>query len=90
MTSVSAVELGRPAVQNSLWRYWRGGLRGSEFAWAVAFLVPYIGVFLAFVIYPVGYGLWMGSNPPLYTGAVLRSDLPEHGGQHPACSWLSG
>jgi len=67
MTSVSAVELGRPPVQSSLWRYWRGGLRGSEFAWAVAFIVPYAFVFLAFVIYPVGYGLWMGSSPHLYT-----------------------
>jgi multiple sugar transport system permease protein len=50
-----------------LWRYWRGGLRGSEFAWALAFLVPYIGVFLAFVVYPVFYGLRMGSDPSLYT-----------------------
>src|SRR5271165_4621389 len=68
MTTASAIELGRPAVRRqSLWRYWRGGLRGSEFTWAVAFLVPYIGVFLAFVVYPVFYGLWMGSEPKLYT-----------------------
>src|SRR5947208_990712 len=68
MTTVSAIELGRPAVRRqSLWRYWRGGLRGSEFTWALAFLVPYIGVFLAFVVYPVCYGLWMGSEPRLYT-----------------------
>src|ERR1700758_2637346 len=68
MTTVSAIELGRPAVRRqSLWRYWRGGLRGSEFTWAIAFLVPYIGVFLAFVVYPVFYGLRMGSEPSLYT-----------------------
>jgi multiple sugar transport system permease protein len=68
MTTASAIEFGRPAAQRqSLWRYWRGGLRGSEFTWAVAFLVPYIGVFFAFVVYPVGYGLWMGSKPSLYT-----------------------
>src|SRR5215470_350389 len=67
MTTVSAIELGRPAVQRqSLWRYWRGGLQGSEFTWAVAFVVPYIGVFCAFVIYPAVYGLWMGSNTSLY------------------------
>ena len=30
------------------------------------------GVFLAFVIYPVGYGLWLGSDPALY--AELFSD----------------
>src|SRR5271155_754043 len=67
MTTVSAIECGRPAVRRqSLWRYWRGGLRGSEFTWALAFLVPYIGVFVAFVVYPVFYGLRMGSEPSLY------------------------
>jgi len=68
MTSASIVEAGRPAVprRQSLWRYWRGGLRGSEFAWAAAFLVPYICVFFAFVIYPVCYGLRMGSDWHLY------------------------
>src|SRR5215510_11165580 len=66
--TVSAIELGRPTVRRqSLWRYWRGGLQGSEFTWAVAFVIPYIAVFLAFVIYPAFYGLWMGSNPALYS-----------------------
>lgn len=45
---------------------WREGLRGSEFLWAIAFLVPYAAVFLAFVLYPVAYGLWLGSNPASY------------------------
>ena len=68
MTTASAIEFAGPTVQRqSLWRYWRGGLRGSEFTWAVAFLVPYIAVFVAFVAYPVFYGLWMGSKPSLYT-----------------------
>jgi multiple sugar transport system permease protein len=47
-------------------RAWRGGLQGSEFTWAVAFLVPYVGVFLAFVAYPVVYGVWLGHDPALY------------------------
>jgi len=68
MASVSVADVGAPAVRRqTLWRYWRGSLRGSEFIWAAAFLVPYIGVFLAFVVYPVGFGLWMGSDPALYT-----------------------
>ena len=67
MTTASAIELGRPPVgRQSLWRYWRGGLQGSEFTWAIAFIVPYVAVFFAFVVYPVFYGLWMGSNPALY------------------------
>src|SRR5436305_12279340 len=67
MTTASAIELGRaPVRRQTLWRYWRGGLQGSEFTWAVAFVIPYIAVFLAFVVYPASYGLWMGSDPALY------------------------
>jgi multiple sugar transport system permease protein len=47
------------------WRPWRRML-GTAHAWAVAFLVPYAGVFTAFVVYPVAYGLWMASSPSLY------------------------
>jgi multiple sugar transport system permease protein len=50
----------------------RRGLQGSEFTWAVAFVIPYVGVFLAFVAYPVAYGLWLGSDPALY--AELMSE----------------
>ncbi len=44
-------------ITRPLRRAWRGGLHGSEFTWAVAFVVPYAAVFLAFVAYPVVYGL---------------------------------
>ena len=47
--------------------FWRGGLQGSDFAWAIAFALPYAAVFIAFVAYPVAYGLWLGSKPSLYT-----------------------
>jgi multiple sugar transport system permease protein len=53
-------------------RSWRLGLQGSEFTWAVAFLVPYAALFLAFVAYPVVYGLWLGRDPALY--AELASE----------------
>ncbi len=68
MASVSAAELGRAAVPRwqSVWRSLRGSLHGSEYAWAIAFVVPYIVIFLTFVIYPICYGLWMGSSPHLY------------------------
>src|ERR1700681_881244 len=68
MASISVADIGAPAVRRqSLWRYWRGGLRGSEFIWAIAFLVPYAGVFLAFVVYPISWGLGRGSQRSLYT-----------------------
>lgn len=40
--------------------------RGSDRAWIVAFLLPYIAIFVAFVAYPVAFGLWMGANPTLF------------------------
>jgi multiple sugar transport system permease protein len=49
-----------------LGRMWRGGLQGSEYTWAIAFTVPYIALFLAFVAYPVAYGAWLGHEPSLY------------------------
>jgi multiple sugar transport system permease protein len=51
---------------------WRLGLQGSELTWAIAFLVPYAALFLAFVAYPVVYGLWLGRDPALY--AELMSE----------------
>jgi multiple sugar transport system permease protein len=57
----------RPMAVSQLRRPpWRGRLQGSDTAWAIAFVVPYVAVFAAFVIYPVIYGLWMGSDPALY------------------------
>jgi multiple sugar transport system permease protein len=42
------------------------GLYGSEHIWAIAFALPYVFIFFAFVLYPIVYGLWMGSDPALY------------------------
>ena len=50
---------------------------GSEYAWALAFAVPYIAVFFAFVIYPICYGLWLGSEPAALQRTVRRSPLPD-------------
>jgi len=43
-----------------------GGLHGADYLWAIAFALPYAAIFLGFVVYPIGYGLWMGSDPALY------------------------
>ena len=34
--------------------------------WGFALLAPYFLVFLAFVLYPVGYGLWLARHPSSY------------------------
>jgi multiple sugar transport system permease protein len=35
-------------------------------AWGLILLAPYALVFLAFVLYPVGYGLWLARHPESY------------------------
>ena len=62
-----ALAVGRPTAAAPPRRpRWRSPLRGTELAWALAFVAPYVAVFLAFVLYPIAYGLWMGSAPALY------------------------
>ncbi len=62
-----ALAIGRPvAVSRSRRPPWRGRLHGSDTAWAIAFVIPYAAVFAAFVVYPIVFGLWMGSDPALY------------------------
>ena len=46
-------------------------LRGSDFRWAIAFVLPYAAVFFVFVVYPFGYALWMASKPSLYADLVV-------------------
>ena len=53
-------------VPQTLRRGWFKGVHGTDQAWAVAFALPYVAIFLFFVIYPICYGLWMGSDPALY------------------------
>jgi multiple sugar transport system permease protein len=52
----------------------RGRWRRGEFRWALVFVAPYAAVFLAFVVYPFGYALWLGSRPQLYA-ALLAEPL---------------
>jgi multiple sugar transport system permease protein len=38
----------------------------SSQVWGIVMLTPYLFVFLAFVVYPVGYGLWLARDPASY------------------------
>jgi len=53
-------------------------------AWGLALLAPYVVVFAVFVVYPVGYGLWLARHPasyvalandPVFAGAVVNTLL---------------
>jgi len=48
-------------------RFWRGHLQPGEYFWALAFIIPYAVVFFAFVVYPIAFGVWLGSKPELYS-----------------------
>ena len=54
----------------------RPRLSGADRLWALAFATPYFAVFLAFVIYPIGYGLWLGSDPASYRQLLADPVFP--------------
>jgi multiple sugar transport system permease protein len=63
----------RPFASGRTWYpNWFGGLHGSERSWAIAFFLPYAAVFLAFIVYPVVYGIWLGSDPELYAELFVQ------------------
>ncbi len=59
MSSVTIDRL-RPSVRPA-----REGLTSWEL-WGRILVVPYLLIFLVFVIYPVGYGLWLARHPQTY------------------------
>ena len=44
-----------------------GGSASSWQFWGRIFVIPYLLIFFVFVIYPVGYGLWLARHPDSYT-----------------------
>ena len=47
-------------------------LHGADLKWSLALVLPYAALFAAFAAYPIGYALWLGSEPALY--AELLAD----------------
>ncbi len=39
---------------------------GPEVTWGIILVIPYLVVFLAFVVWPVAYGLWLGASPAAF------------------------
>jgi len=54
-TSASLAALPAPARPRDRWQFWGRML-----------VLPYLLVFLVFVLYPVGYGLWLARHPASY------------------------
>jgi multiple sugar transport system permease protein len=55
----------------------RIALTGTDRNWAIAFVLPYVAVFLLFVAWPVAYGLWLGSHPASYRALFADPIYPE-------------
>jgi len=47
--------VAKPVKKDSSWQFW-----------GRMFVIPYLLVFLAFVLYPIGYGLWLARSPTSY------------------------
>ncbi len=60
MSSIAAVQAS-PSTRA------KGAGTSSWQFWGRIFVVPYLLIFLVFVIYPVGYGLWLARHPDSYT-----------------------
>ena len=61
----------------------RRGLSAWQ-SWGLVLLAPYVVVFAVFVVYPVGYGLWLARHPasyvaladdPVFAGSVVNTLL---------------
>lgn len=59
MSSLAADQASSPV------RHLGRGASSWQF-WGRVFVVPYLLIFLVFVIYPVGYGLWLARHPDSY------------------------
>ncbi|MBW8723080.1 MAG: sugar ABC transporter permease, partial [Polaromonas sp.] len=58
--STATIDQAGPSVRAE-----RGAMTSWE-KWGLALVVPYLLIFLVFVIYPVGYGLWLARHPESY------------------------
>jgi multiple sugar transport system permease protein len=65
-SSQQVLAAGPSTINRPRRRSWHPHLPGVELTWAIAFIVPYAAVLVAFAIYPLVYGLWMASSPSLY------------------------
>jgi len=76
MTSIAAVPQPESSERARAVRRWLS----SRQAWGLFLIVPYLLIFIFFVVYPVGYGFWIARHPHSYVELVedpifLRSAL---------------
>jgi multiple sugar transport system permease protein len=57
---MAVTAVGLPERRSGRW--WTA----PETSWGIVLVVPYIVIFLVFVVWPVAYGVWLGSDPQSY------------------------
>ena len=55
LSDTATAPAGAPRTRLSPWQ-----------VWGLILIAPYVLIFLAFVVYPVGYGLWLARHPQSY------------------------
>jgi multiple sugar transport system permease protein len=55
-----------PAPPDTLPRQPLSARLSTPQVWGIVMIAPYLLVFLAFVVYPIGYGLWLARHPASY------------------------
>jgi multiple sugar transport system permease protein len=53
--AVRALELPTRRASGTRW--------SPEATWGTIFVIPYVVIFLTLVVWPVAYGVWLGSSP---------------------------
>jgi multiple sugar transport system permease protein len=66
MSTQQLLAVSSPLPAKGAARSPRGPLRRADLTWGLAFIAPYAAIFLAFVLYPFAYALWLASEPALY------------------------
>ena len=76
MSSTQGVLVGaaRPSIKGAGRPPKHRSLRAVETRWALAFTAPYAAVFVAFVVYPVAYAIWLAGRPSLF-GELISDPL---------------
>lgn len=76
MSAHQLLAVESPAPINRPWRPRGRHLRRTDVKWAIAFALPYAAVLLAFMVYPLGYALWMARSPSLYADLIADRNYP--------------